>query len=100
MKRTKAMIYQPTAQSNELVAYITGGAYSKDIGVLLQNLQVKMQMGKYNKIDAINSYYSLVSDAALKYQREYFSNEYKFSVTEKFTAAVDLEAYYLSEVLS
>lgn len=100
MKRTKAMVYQPTAKSNELVAYITGGAYSKDIGVLLQNFQVKLRMGKYNKNDAIDRYYSLVSDAALKYQREYFATEYKFSVTEKYSAAVDLEAYYLPEVLS
>lgn len=93
MKRTVSMKYNETAESRELFLYATncGDLYRQRISPAIANLRKKAIKGAYDADKAVDLYYYIATAASDMYNREF---GYKFSVAERFTAAVDMEAYY------
>ena len=93
MKRTASMKYNETAESRELFLYATncGDLYRQRISPAIANLRKKAIKGAYDADKAVDLYYYIVTAASDMYNREF---GYKFSVADRFTAAVDMEAYY------
>lgn len=98
MKRTKSMIYKETVESHELYLYIVndGYLYEHQTTYIINNLQKKVKKGVYDSNKAIDLYYHLATVGSDKYYKDF---GYKFSVGDRFTCAVDLENYYLEQVL-
>lgn len=97
MRRTKNMVYKPTEESYELYLYAVndGRLYRQFIAPAIKCLKKKYQQGIYDKEKAIDLYYTAATEASNHYFKEF---DYKFSVTDRYTAAVDMEAYYMDEV--
>ena len=93
MKRTASMNYNETPESRELFMYATncGGLYRQQILPVIANLRKKAIKGTYDADKAVDLYYYIATAASNMYNREF---GYKFSVADRFTAAVDMEAYY------
>ena len=93
MKRTASMKYNETAESRELFMYATncGNLYRQQISPAIANLRKKAIKGTYDADKAVDLYYYIATAASDMYNREF---GYKFSVADRFTAAVDMEAYY------
>ena len=93
MKRTASMKYNETAESRELFLYATnrGDLYRQRISSAIANLRKKAIKGAYDADKAVDLYYYIATAASDMYNREF---GYKFSVSDRFTAAVDMEAYY------
>ena len=93
MKRTKSMKYNETAESRELVLYATncGDLYRQMITPAIENLKKKAAKGKYDADKAVDLYYYIATEASKRYNREF---GYSFSVADRFTAAVEMEAYF------
>ena len=96
MKRTKNMIYKPSAEANELYIYtINTEALYKNIKYAIQNLKKKYNNGVYDKEKAIDLYYYIATEASNKYNIDY---GYSFNVQDRFTCAVDLEARFFEDI--
>ena len=97
MKRTKSMVYRPTQEANELVLYAenTGDLYRNSIQPAIESLAKKYRKGVYDKNRAVDLYYYIATEAAKMYSREF---GYNFSVTDRYTAAVELEESYFENV--
>lgn len=93
MKRTKSMIYKETPESRELYFYAIneGPLYRRMTTPLIVNLKKKAEKGIYDKEKAVDAFYSIACEAAKRYGVEYGGS---FSVQNRFSAAVDMEAYY------
>lgn len=98
MKRTKSMVYRPTQESNELVLYAenTGDLYRRCTETAIKSLAKKYRKGTYNKDKAVDLWYAIATEASKMYSREF---GYSFSVTDRYTAAVELEESYFENVL-
>ena len=98
MKRTKSMVYNPTTESRELflVATNDGNLYRQMIQPILANLTKKASKGIYDSNKAVDAYYRVATEASNRYFKDY---GYKFSVQDRFTAAVEIEEYYKEEIL-
>lgn len=99
MKHTKNMVYTPSVESQELILY---AIHERDVyriakDSIVPNLRKKWKKGIYNTNKAVDCYYRVATTASEKYNREF---GYKFTVTERFTAAVELEEYFREEVES
>ena len=92
MKRTASMKYNETAESRELFMYATncGSLYRQRIMPVIANLRKKAIKGTYDADKAVDLYYYIATAASDMYNREF---GYRFSVADRFTAAVDMEAY-------
>ena len=92
MKRTASMKYNETAESRELFLYATNcvDLYRQRISPAIANLRKKAIKGAYDVDKAVDLYY-IATAASDMYNREF---GYKFSVSDRFTAAVDMEVYY------
>ena len=97
MKRTSNMIYKETAEANELYIYTvnTSSLYFQRIIPVIENLKKKYQKGIYDKEKATDLWYYVSTAASDLYNKEY---GYRFSVQDRFTVAVDLEAYYKEDI--
>lgn len=93
MKRTKSMIYKETTESRELFLYATncGNLYRQMISPAIANLRKKAIKGVYDSEKAVDMFYYIATEASNRYNREF---GYSFSVQDRFTAAVEMEAYY------
>ena len=93
MKHTKSMIYTPSTEATELFLFATNDSflYHHHTEPIIKNLKKKAEKGIYNSEKAVDLYYYLATAASEKYYKDF---GYKFSVTDRYTAAVDLEAYY------
>ena len=93
MKRTKAMYYQNSLEAQELVIFTVndGDLFEGRIKSIIGNLKKKVKKGIYDPDRAVDLYYRLACDASKMYYKWY---GYGFTVTERFTAAVELEQYY------
>lgn len=93
MKRTKTMIYKPTEESCELFLYATndGNLYRSMTQPVIDNLKKKLAKGIYDADKAVDAYYHIATAASNKYNKDF---GYAFSVADRFTVAVDMEAYY------
>ena len=102
MKRTKNMTVNPTTESNELFLYAvnTGRLYQQVISVV-RNLARKYRKGIYDPDRARDAYYPIACEAAKLYQHEYCSpGDSIFSVSDRFTAAAEMEEYYRENVIN
>ena len=97
MKRTKSMIYKATEESRELMLYATndGNLYRQHITPVIDNLRKKYKKGVYDREKAIDLWYYVATDASERYYKDF---GYKFSVQDRFTVAVEMEAYYKEEI--
>lgn len=96
MKRTKNMIYSPSAESRELFLYTTNTyAIYSSIQNTIESLKKKYKKGIYDREKAIDSWYYVATFASDRYNVDF---GYKFTVTERFTAAVVLESYFKEDV--
>lgn len=97
MKRTSSMNYVASAEATELRLYAEN-TYSiyRQIECVVANLKKKAAKGLYDSDKAIEAWY-YVADAASKAYNKDFG--YKFTVTERWSAAVELEETYREEVL-
>lgn len=93
MKRTKSMIYNETVESRELFLYATndGNLYLQMITPTIKSLRKKAIKGAYDREKAVDAYYHIATEASKKYNKDF---GYSFSVSDRFSAAVDMEEYY------
>lgn len=101
MKRTKSMIYKETPESTELLLYTmnTSKIYFRHIVPALDNLRRKYKKGTYDSEKAVDLWYHVATTSATGYNQE-FSGEFQeaFTVSDRFTVAVDLERHYHEEI--
>ena len=97
MKRTRTMIYKPTEESRELILYAinNGELYRRQITPVINSLRKKAVKGTYDSEKAVDAWYYVACSASDMYGKDF---GYKFSVTDRFTAAVELESYYKEDV--
>ena len=93
MKRTRTMVYKPTQESRELMLYAinNGELYRRQITPVINSLRKKAAKGTYDSEKAIDAWYYVACSASQMYDKDF---GYRFSVTDRFTAAVELEQYY------
>ncbi len=98
MKRTKNMIYTETIESRELMLYTVndGELYRGIITAVINSLRKKYNKGQYNQDRAIDAWYTVATQASAKYNKDF---GYSFSVPDRFTVAVELEQYFIDEVV-
>lgn len=98
MKRTSTMIYKPTQEATELYLYITNTErlYRQRILPAVENLKKKHNKGTYDKEKAVDLWYYVANAGSDMYNKDF---GYKFSVQDRFTVAVDLEAYFREEYI-
>ena len=97
MKRTKTMVYKPTQESRELMLYAinNGDLYKRQITPVINSLRKKAVKGTYDSEKAIDAWYYVACSASQMYNKDF---GYSFTVTDRFTAAVELEQYYREDV--
>ena len=97
MKRTKTMVYKPTQESRELMLYAinNGELYRRQITPVINSLRKKAVKGTYDSDKAVDVWYYVACSASQMYDKDF---GYSFSVTDRFTAAVDMEQYYREDV--
>lgn len=97
MKHTKNMIYKETTESRELFLYATndGELYRHMTTSIINNMKKKAEKGTYNTEKAIDAWYNVATEASNKYYKDF---GYKFSVTDRYTVAVDMAKYYEEEI--
>jgi hypothetical protein len=97
MKHTKSMTYKPTEESRELLLFATNDSrlYFQSIIPAIENLKKKYQKGTFDKEKAADLFYYVATAASNKYFKDY---GYKFDVTARYTAAVDMVADYMEDI--
>ena len=97
MKITKNMYVENTDASRELELYANNDrdVYFKHIKPVIANLQKKYVKGSFEATQAIIAFYHVATAASNKYYFKEFG--YKFSVTERWTAAYNLLQAYMEE---
>ena len=97
MKHTKSMVYRETEESRELFMYSTnnGDLYRQMSSALIKSLRNKAKNGKYDAEKAVDAWYYVATEGSNRYFKDY---GYKFSVTDRYTTAVDMEKYYREEI--
>ena len=97
MKRTKTMVYKPTEESRELMLYAinNGDLYRRQILPVINSLRKKAAKGTYDSEKAIDAWYYVACSASQMYNKDF---GYSFSVTDRFTAAVEMEKYFKEDV--
>ena len=97
MKRTKTMVYKPTEESRELMLYAinNGELYRRQITPVINSLKKKAAKGTYDNDKAVDVWYYVACSASQMYNKDF---GYSFTVTDRFTAAVDMEKYYREDV--
>lgn len=105
MKRTRSMIYQESDESRELFLYSTNCAalYHSSIVPIVRNLAKKYNKGIFDKEKAIDAFYYAAERGAQLYCKEFSASpaDYVrvFSVTNRFTCAVDMAEYYMENIM-
>lgn len=96
MKHTKNMFYNPTHESGELYLYATnnGELYRRQISAIENNLRRKMERGVYDHNKAVDAFYYATDAASRLYNSDF---GYSFTVTERYTAAVDMADDFILE---
>lgn len=97
MKHTKNMIYKETTESRELLLVATndGDLYRRMITPVIENLTKKYKKGCYIAEKAVDLWYYVATEASNQYYKDF---GYRFTVQERYTAAVDMEKYYFEQI--
>lgn len=98
MKITKSMIYTPSPEAHELYLCTVNNrdVYSM-IKAVYANLLKKYHKGIYDHEAAKIAWYHVATAESNIYNREF---GYSFTVTERYTAAVDLESEYYNRMVN
>lgn len=93
MKRTKSMSYKASDEAYELFLYATneGNLYRQEIKPAIENLKKKVAKGAYDADKAADLFYYAADRAAKMYTQSFGG---KFTVQQRFTAAVDMVEFY------
>ena len=96
MKHTKNMHFVDTPEARELylVAINSSVLYFRMLQAIEKNLEKKMQKGTFDAEKAIDAFYYVSEEAARKYLKDF---GYKFTVTEKWSAAVMMRDLFVAE---
>lgn len=97
MKITKNMYVENTYESRELAVYAINNRniYFYQIKPVISNLQKKYVKGNFDATKAIVAFYHVTTAASNLYNKEF---GYKFSVTERWTAAYNLLQEYMEDI--
>lgn len=97
MKITKNMYVENTDASRELEVYAMNNRniYFYWIKPIIGNLHKKYVKGTFDGTKALISFYHVTTAASKEYFKEF---GYKFSVTERWTAAYNLLENYMEEI--
>ncbi len=97
MKTTKNMVYKPTTETRELHLYATNNfeVYTRFYLPIIKNLNKKHEKGIYETEKAMASFYRIATEASKAYKKEF---GFAFTVTERYTVAIELEAEYIEEM--
>lgn len=97
MKITKNMYVENTDASRELELYANNDRdiYFYQIKPVIANLHKKYVKGNFDGTKAIVAFYHVTTAASNLYNKEF---GYKFSVTERWTAAYNLLQEYMEEI--
>lgn len=97
MKITKNMYVENTAASRELEVYAINdrNIYFYQIKPVIANLNKKYVKGNFDATQAIVAFYHVATVASNKYLKDF---GYKFSVTERWTAAYNLLQNYMEDI--
>ena len=96
MKITKSMYYCESPEAEDLYLYIVNdGDLYFEIVSACKTLAKHLKKHEYSKDKAIGYYYRIASKGAKKYKQELGNN---FSVTNRYTVAVDLEENFFERV--
>lgn len=97
MNRTKSMIYAPSDEARELyLCTINNGDVYPMIKAVVATLHRKVERGTYDKDRAIDAWYHVATEESKYYFKDF---GYRFTVTERWTVAVDLEENYFENVV-
>jgi len=93
------MYYKETAESTELFLYTTnnGEIYRQIITAVINNLKKKVKKGIYDAEKAVDAWYNVATVGSNKYFKDY---GYKFTVTDRYTVAVELAEYFEEDILN
>lgn len=96
MKHTKNHKYEPSTAARELYLYATnnGDLYRRQISYIENNLRKKIAKGVYDHNKAVDAFYYAADNASRLYNNDF---GYSFSVTERYTAAVDMADDFILE---
>ena len=99
MEKTRNMIYKASDEARELYLYATnnGVLWERYFVPILKNLQKHAAKGRYDSDKAVIALYHFMTYASNQYGREF---GYTFTVTARFTAAVDFEKDVCEEYLN
>ena len=99
MKRTASMKYNPTTESRELLLYTEHNLkiFDRHLMPAILNLERHAKKGVYDEQKAIDLLYYVTTAASDEYNKEF---GYKFSVADRFTAAVELEQIIKADYIS
>lgn len=96
MKRTKNMVNNPSTESRELFLYTVNNAkIYPSISATIKNLKKKYEKGIYNTEKAIDAWYYIATMGSSAYNKDF---GYNFTVTERFSASVELENYFKEDI--
>jgi len=90
MKRTKSMRIENTVESRELEEMMSNSSdlwCQNQYNAIYDNLKRKVIKGVYDAEKAIDAVYHLAESVTKVYERDF---GYRFTVTERFTAAANL----------
>ena len=91
------MIYKPTEKSNDIVLCVecNHDVYESHVLPIIANLKRKAARGVYDPERAIDAWYTAATAQAAILTRQF---ETRYSVTDRYSAAVELERDYREEV--
>lgn len=97
MKITRNMYVENTEESRELELYAMSDfiIYTYHIKPVIANLHSKYVKGNFDGAKGIIAFYHVATAASNQYQKEF---GYKFSVTERWTAAYNLLQNYMEDI--
>lgn len=101
MKRTKSMIFKESHESRELELYAyncRSNSVRNLIECVIENLAKKYKKGVYESTKAVDLWYKVATVASQVYQKEFCDDNWNFSVTDRFTAACNLEKDFFEDV--
>lgn len=100
MKMTKSMVYVPSHEATELAIFaINEQKLYGRLQSVVKSLARKWRKGTYDPEKAVICYYRAATEAAKIYDLLYGNPFHKtFTVTDRWTAAVDLEEHFREDV--
>ena len=97
MKKTKNMVYNPTQEARELFCFATNTReLHTQICAIVHSLARKYAKGIYDAEKAATAFYPVATTASDLYYKWF---GYKFSVSDRYTAAVDMVEYFTENII-